>query len=244
MEAGSGRLLLSRQAAILAEVARRRLRLKSISAGFGPLKADVEIQEGDRTVLHPLFVTLRDRRAILYAPRGRMDQHYIAISVEEVRAKITETLAQLGPDSEAAVWLEKMRVACREFLDAIAGTRNLPDPDPDLEPALHQLRDMVRTVADHVSSVYRLPSAAALVEEMNESDRIAAGVESGEISAEDIRGRVAGVDLGPIPGATESGESTPEDLGGRIIGVDVRPPRPTGGSPLPGEPGQPPPDKA
>ena len=112
-----------------------------------------------------------------------MDQRYIVASIEEIRAKLTDTLATLGPDSEAAPWLEKMRVACREFLDATAATRNSAEPDPDLEPALHQLRDMVRTVANHVSALYRLPSAAALVDEMNESDRNAETIGIGDLVA-------------------------------------------------------------
>jgi hypothetical protein len=106
-----------------------------------------------------------------YSPRGRV------ASVEAIRAKITETLTQLGPDSEAAVWLEKMRMACREFLDDMATARHLPDAPPDLEPALHQLRDMFRTVAEHVSTIYRLPSATELVEEMNRADSIASSLE-------------------------------------------------------------------
>jgi hypothetical protein len=118
-----------------------------------------------------------------------MDQGYIALSIDEIRSKITDTLTHLGPDSEAAEWLEKMRVACREFLDAIAGTRTSPDPDPDLEPALQQLREMFRSVAEHVSAVYRLPSAAALVEEMDAFDRLAAEFEAGTIKA---GGAVAG----------------------------------------------------
>jgi hypothetical protein len=157
----------------------RRVRVKSVSAGWGPLKADVEVRESDRAVLHPLFVALRDRRAILYPAGAQSHQRYIVASVGEIRAELTDALAALGPDSAAAEWVERLRVACRKFLDAVGATREDAEPDPNLIAAASELRAVVRTVANHVSAVYRLSAAAALVDEMDHVDRaaeLAAGV--------------------------------------------------------------------
>jgi hypothetical protein len=149
----------------------RRLRLKSLSPGWGPLHGNIDIAPSDREILHPLFVLLRDRRALLNAPHGRSDAPYVTASIEDIRQRLTETLSRLDPSSEAAPWVERMRSACREYLDAVHATRQGTAPPTDFEPALTQLREMFRTVALHVSAVYKLPAAAQLVDEMNEADR-------------------------------------------------------------------------
>jgi hypothetical protein len=55
----------------------RRFKLRSLRAGLGPVGAEVEIKPADRDHLHPLFVVLRDKRALLDAPHGREDSEYV-----------------------------------------------------------------------------------------------------------------------------------------------------------------------
>jgi hypothetical protein len=147
------------------------MRLKGFSPGWGPLQANLEVTASDRDVLHPLFVLLRDRRALLYAPHGRADVYNVTRSIEDIRGALTETLSRLDPNSEAAPWVEQMRSACREYLDAVGAVDEGTAPPTDFDFALAQLRQMFRTVALHVSAVYRLPAAGQLVDEMDEADR-------------------------------------------------------------------------
>jgi hypothetical protein len=56
-----------------------------------------------------------------------------------------------------------MRSSCREYLHAVQATQEGTAPPTDFEPALVQLREMFRTVALHVSALYKLPAAAQLI---------------------------------------------------------------------------------
>jgi hypothetical protein len=59
----------------------RRFRLRSLRAGFGPLGGEVEVKAGEREVLYPLFVDLRDKRMFLMSPAARMDTVYVTRSI-------------------------------------------------------------------------------------------------------------------------------------------------------------------
>jgi HEAT repeat protein len=144
----------------------RRLRLKSLRAGLGPIGAEVELTQGDRDVLHPLFVVLRDRRALLYPAEGREDWEFVRQSVAEIRAELTRTLTQLPPESAVAPWLEVLRRACREYLDAVAKVGGSSPVSTDFAQALSELRDSFREISGWVAFKYELPAAQALVEEM------------------------------------------------------------------------------
>jgi hypothetical protein len=148
----------------------RRLKLKTLRAGLGPIGAEVEVTQSERDVLHPLFVTLRDKRALLHASHGRADSEYVTRSIELIREELTSALKALGPDSAVARWIENMRNACREYLDAVAEARHRTDPGTDFTLALGQLRRSFREVAELVDSQYDLPSARELIDEMDRAD--------------------------------------------------------------------------
>ena len=59
----------------------KRIRLKSLGGRLGPFSGDVEIKPGDGEALDPLFVVLRDRRALLRPASGRApDLSYVVIT--------------------------------------------------------------------------------------------------------------------------------------------------------------------
>jgi hypothetical protein len=152
------------RAAILQVV---RLTLKSLRAGIGPLSGEVALRPGERDVLNPLFVLLRDRRALLEPTSTRYaDMAYITQSVKDVREALTEALGKLGPNAEARVWLEKLRAACREFLTAAESEQYANAEWVEFQPALVQPRSAFREVANHVAAYYRLPAARELADEM------------------------------------------------------------------------------
>jgi hypothetical protein len=143
----------------------RRLKLTGLRAGLGPFGAEMRVSKSERDLLHPLFVILRDKRALLYATQGRTDREEVTRSVEAIRGDLTFALKALGPDAVAAGELERLRRACREYLDAVAGSRN-GDPVDDFALALDRLRASFREVASAIASDYDLPSAGELVEEL------------------------------------------------------------------------------
>jgi hypothetical protein len=148
----------------------RRVKLKSLRAGVGPFGAEVEIGPADRDQLHPLFVVLRDRRALLDAPEGREDNPYVVQSINEIRLVLTETLTRLGPDSDARQWVEQMRAACREFLTEVEQVQRDPAERADFSLALAQLREMFLAVAEHVATKYGLVEAQELARAMRAAD--------------------------------------------------------------------------
>ena len=152
-----------------------RLKLKSLRAGWGPLAAEFEPQPGEREQLHPLFVFLRDRRALLDASRERAYTPYVTESIESIREELTTTLKALPPDAAAAPRLETLRKACREYLDAV-GSADEPSAEAaaDFASALSQLRASFYEVADWVGEHYEVPAASELAADMRAADEFAA----------------------------------------------------------------------
>jgi hypothetical protein len=153
----------------------RRFKLRSLRAGLGPVGAEVEIKPADRDHLHPLFVVLRDKRALLDAPQGREDSEYVTRSIETIRDELTTPLKALDPDSAVAPWIETLRSACREYLDAVAETRHRADRNMDFALALAELRASFRQVAEQVARRYDLPAARELAQEMDRADHTPSG---------------------------------------------------------------------
>ena len=152
-----------------------RFKLKSVRAGWGPLAAELEPQPGERDQLHPLFVFLRDRRALLDASRDRAYTPYVTESVESIREELTTTLKALPPDAAAAPRLETLRKACREYLDAVASTHEeSATTAADFASALSQLRASFYEIAEWVGERYGLPSAIELAADMRAADEFAA----------------------------------------------------------------------
>jgi hypothetical protein len=149
------------------------VRLKSLKAGFGPLGGEFEIAPHERELLHPLFVVLRDKRALLYAPYGREDTPYVTESIKDIRQDLTTTLKELGPDAGATSRLETLRRACREYLDAAASHGGPGAQALDFGPALADLRTAFRTVAAEFADRYDLSAARELVEEIDRADEAA-----------------------------------------------------------------------
>ena len=151
----------------------RRYRLKSLGTGWGPFRAEVEVGPEERELLHPLFVVLRDKRSLLDAPHGREDTPYVTESIRDIRQELTKTLTELGPDAGASSDLETLRNACREYLDAATGNRAPGGAALDFGPALAQLREAFRTVAEEFADRYDLSTARELVEEIDRADEAA-----------------------------------------------------------------------
>jgi hypothetical protein len=152
-----------------------RFRLKSLRAGLGPLAAEFEPQPGERDQLHPLFVFLRDRRALLDASRERAYTPYVTESIESIREELTTTLKALPPDAAAAPRLETLRNACREYLDAVGSTdEQTAETAAGFASALGQLRASFYEVAEWVGERYELPSASELAADMRAADEFAA----------------------------------------------------------------------
>ena len=169
------------------------------------MSAEVEITPGERNLLHPLFVVLRDKRALLDAPHGREDSDYVTSSIQDIREELTTALKTLGPDSPASPWLEVLRKACREYLDAIAQTRARADPATDFAPALGQLRASFWEIAERVADRYDLPSARELAVEMAEADALVLSPDE-RVSGELVEQNEATIDP---PQAQLSPPSTP-----------------------------------
>jgi hypothetical protein len=151
-------------------VARRRIELDGFSLGPSLFKVSAKKTGSERDLLYPLFVTLSGKRSVLESPEQRADQPYVTESIEDIRAKLDETLVALGPDADAARWVKEIRNACVQYLNAVKDSRDDPQP-PNFGPALRQLRQAVRRVALHASASYRLPIAGELVDAMDAADR-------------------------------------------------------------------------
>jgi hypothetical protein len=148
----------------------RRFRLKSLRAGVAAFGAEIEVRPGERELLHPLFVVLRDKRALLYAPHGREDTEYVTRSIESIREELTTSLKGLDPASGVVPLLEMLRRACREYLDIVAANRGARVADADFSAALGDLRKALREVAEDIADLYALPTARELANEMRQAD--------------------------------------------------------------------------
>jgi hypothetical protein len=74
-----------------------------------------------------------------------------------------------------APWIETLRSASREYLDAVAETRHRADRNTDFAPALAELRASFRQVAEQVARRYDLPAARELAQEMDRADQAPSG---------------------------------------------------------------------
>jgi hypothetical protein len=70
----------------------------------------------DRDVARRVITFLEDRRA-LFAPYTSEVQEHVVISVQEIRAFITDLLGTGGIATELAEHLRAIRAACRSFLE-------------------------------------------------------------------------------------------------------------------------------
>ncbi len=177
-----------------------RFRLRTLRAGWGPVGGDVEVRPGDRELLNPLFEVLRDRRALLHAGHGRAGQApYVTESIKAIREQLTQTLQNLDPDSEARVWVEKLRAACREYLTAVEARAH---DASEFEPAIAQLRAAFYEVANHAAAYYRIPAARELANEMA-GNRNVAGASASELP---------GSELGPLGTVLHPDAADPEPV--------------------------------
>lgn len=142
-------------------------KLKTLKAGWGPIGGDFDIGPGDREILNPLFVVLRDKRALIESSWRREPQMpYVIESIKTIRTELTTALTHLSPDSEAAPWVEKLRAACREFLTAVESNHGAELPLEEFQPALAQLRAAFQQVTNHAAAYYRIPAARDLADDM------------------------------------------------------------------------------
>jgi hypothetical protein len=100
----------------------------SIPPGFGISWSSSRL-DADR--VRGLLARLGDRR-VLFVPYELESPHYAAESVQEIRALLTEELADLDPSSELAKSLLEMRAACREFQTTVDHLRGNADFFPRL----------------------------------------------------------------------------------------------------------------
>jgi hypothetical protein len=140
--------------------------LDSLVIGWPP---QVVLKRGarDKEVLHPLFVGLEYRQLLShgYGPHaGINDLQALSERVDGIRPKLEDALRALRPDAPIAQYLRILSGACDELLGKIYPAMNekvLPDPS-DVAPAVDQLRQAFREVANRVWALYRLPAAGNL----------------------------------------------------------------------------------
>jgi hypothetical protein len=125
----------------------------------------MEVTSSERDLLHPLFVALRDRRALLRPAQTPVDEPEITVSIEAIRADLTAALKSLGPDAPGAGEVELLRQACRAYLDTVG--HPCVDREMAVESALEQLQGAFRETAAALATDYDLPSARELAHEMS-----------------------------------------------------------------------------
>ena len=132
---------------------------------------------GHEDALDDLFIFLSDKRLLLYGygPRsGINDLDGLRSGVDVLRERLL--LARNGVGSKAPIyeWLERLRMACHQLVDHATEAINSTDEtargsEPsEVVPAVDQLRQAFRLVADHVGAVYKRPSARNLAEAIRE----------------------------------------------------------------------------
>jgi hypothetical protein len=149
---------------------------KNVTLSLARPAASFERVPSDREVLKPLFVELKDRRALLHHHvRPPHQVPHVTGSIREIRALLVDTRKQLKAGTDAAVWVDAMPTACRAYLGAVEkfdSRDGLEGPERyGFEPALREVRDFFRTAGEHVQAVYRLPDARELVLMIYDYDR-------------------------------------------------------------------------
>jgi hypothetical protein len=155
---------------------RSPLRFKNVTLSLAGPAVSFERVPSDRAVLKPLFVELKDRRALLHHHvRPPHQVPHVTASIREIRELLVEARKQLKAGTDAAEWVDAMAAACRAYLDAVE-TFDSPDgPEVEdryeFEPALREVRDFFRTAGEHVQAAYRLPEAREFVLMIYDYDR-------------------------------------------------------------------------
>jgi hypothetical protein len=130
-------------------------------------------EEEEKKTLHGLFVWLEDKRLLRhgYGTRaGITDLEDLRGRVDDIRGRLVPAVAELSPEASIADWLRKLNDACDELLnyasEAIGATEETArNPEPSVvAPAVDQLRQAFRLVADHVGALYELPAAKHLAD--------------------------------------------------------------------------------
>lgn len=155
---------------------RSPLRFKNVTLSLAGPAVSFERVPSDREILKPLFVELKDRRALLHHyVRPPHQVPHVTESIRDIRALLVDTRKQLKAGTDAAEWVDAMAAACRAYLGAVE-TFDSPDrvegPERyEFEPALREMRDFFRTAGEHVQAVYRLPEAREFVLMIYDYDR-------------------------------------------------------------------------
>jgi hypothetical protein len=151
--------------------------LKELTVGWPP-SARLVREPGDEGPLHRLFVFLEDKMLLRhgYGTRaGITDLDDLSVRVDEVRPKLVDARDALRPKAPISAWLRKLSDACDELLGFIYDAMSASDeaarnPDPSVvAPAVDQLREAFRLVADHVWDEYELPAARNLASRIAEN---------------------------------------------------------------------------
>lgn len=126
---------------------------------------------GDEEPLDGLFIFLADKRLLLYGygpSAGINDLDDLGLRIDDIRNVLVPTVKKLGSKAPIAEWLGKLSSACHELLTTTYRAMNATDetarnPEPSVvAPAVDQLRQAFRLVANHVWAVYKLPAARNL----------------------------------------------------------------------------------
>jgi hypothetical protein len=125
----------------------------------------------EREALVPLFIELSHRRALLHVPSSQiLSLEYIRTTVREMRKLLVQARMGLKGGGDAAEWVDSMTKACLDYLDAGERAAHADDVEPNLVPALRELREFFRGAAVHFANEWDLFEARNLVREMYRED--------------------------------------------------------------------------
>jgi hypothetical protein len=146
--------------------------LESAEIGLWP-RVKLSRAPGEKEALNELFVFLSDRRVLIrgYGVRaGITDLDDLRQRVDKIRDRLDAAMIAVGPKAPIQDWLERLRKACSDLIDAASIALWKPGPetphDSDFASAVDDMRHAFAYVADHVAAVHRLPAARRLEEQI------------------------------------------------------------------------------
>lgn len=157
-------------------------KLKSLTVGWPPQVVLERTDDAEEAALHELFTFLGGKRLLRFGygtSAGISELTTLAERVDAIRTMLFQVMARLPARAPIAEWLRKVEEASQELLtyvyNAMDATEGTAPPASEIAPAVDELREAYAVLGAHVASLYELPAAEYMTDEIRKDLETARG---------------------------------------------------------------------